>query len=472
MTSAPCPGFAVTPQVCLVEPIGKGAMGSVWRADHRALRTEVAVKFISDELVLADSAALARFHREATTAAQIKNPHVVQTFDAGITDAGTPYIVMEYLEGENVSERIERTGWLSFGLTARMVKQVASALSSAHRMGIIHRDIKPDNIYLTPSDEGVHCKVLDFGIAKEIHKPSLRGLTAAGSTVGTPEFMSPEQMRDGTEDTGVDLWALSVVTYCALCATLPFDGPTLGALCIRIMAGEFTPVSAYRSDLPEGLDDWFRKAFNPDPAERFADAKDLAVSFAALADDAGFGDNARTGGLSPPTAPSLILSRPAMAAGDLDEVASSATEHEIGALIAPRRSRMPLVLGAAAVALLGVAIYTVSNAGDEGTASARSLPSPSVSSSSLARGSTAGAPLASAPLASAQRTSAARSGRATSDSKSSAVGVPSSSAADAAAPQPPAPRPRIPPTVATGHTPPPKVQPPRPLATVPDEPDF
>ena len=278
----PRPGDQVTPQVRLVEMIGQGAMGSVWRAEHLALQTDVAVKFISTALTTGDSAALARFHREATTAAQIKSPHVVQTFDAGITDDGRPYIVMEHLSGETLTARLERSGFLSFRLTQLVVRHVASALGGAHRMRIVHRDIKPDNIFLTPSDEGLFCKVLDFGIAKELRRPNMRGLTVAGTLVGTPEFMSPEQMKHGTVDHRVDLWALAVVAYCALCTKLPFAGPTVGALSLNIMNGSFEPVSSCRDDLPSGIDAWFERAFRADPAERFGTAKEMARELCAL----------------------------------------------------------------------------------------------------------------------------------------------------------------------------------------------
>jgi serine/threonine protein kinase len=208
----------VTPNVRLVRPIGEGAMGEVWVADHLTLKTQVAVKFISEEMDLSDPEVLGRFKREASTAAQIKSPYVVQTFDQGVTPHGTPYIVMELLDGESLGDRLDRTGWLSLRQTAQVLAHTAKALNAAHKLGIIHRDIKPDNLFLVPTDDRLMVKGLDFGIAKEAHLPKMGGLTSPGVLVGTPEFMSPEQILTPGEVTfRADLWALAVVAY--LCVT-------------------------------------------------------------------------------------------------------------------------------------------------------------------------------------------------------------------------------------------------------------
>ncbi len=274
------PGIMVTPHVRLTEPLGEGAMGAVWVAEHLTLHTDVAVKFISEQLARDNPEIVARFEREASVAAQIKSPYVVQTFDHGVTDDGTPYIVMELLEGESLEERIQRSGPLPLEETSQIISQVARALRRAHDKGIVHRDIKPDNIFVTLQDDGVFCKILDFGIAKQAQLPKMGRLTNAGIMIGTPEYMSPEQVLSSKDvDFHTDLWALAVTAYEALTARLPFEAEALGELCVKLLSGEFLPPSHYRSELPSTVDDWFRIALNRDLAQRLDGARELSTTF-------------------------------------------------------------------------------------------------------------------------------------------------------------------------------------------------
>ena len=270
----------VTTNVQLTKPLGQGAMGCVWVADHLTLRTQVAVKFISNELASDNHEILARFEQEASVAAQIKSPHVVQTFDQGVMTDGTPYIVMELLDGETMGERLERTGRLSLRQTGQVVGQVARVLRKAHELGIVHRDIKPDNIFLTTMEEGVFCKLLDFGIAKQTQLPKMGGLTNPGVMIGTPEFMSPEQVLSAKDvDYRADMWALAVTAYYALTGHLPFTADVLGALCVALLNAEFVPASELRPELPAEFDAWFAKALHKNPAERFDNAREMALAF-------------------------------------------------------------------------------------------------------------------------------------------------------------------------------------------------
>ncbi|MBI4701237.1 MAG: serine/threonine protein kinase, partial [Deltaproteobacteria bacterium] len=223
----PKPGTMVTPKVRLARPLGAGGMGSVWVADHLALEVEVAVKLISAEALQRDPGLAERFKREAAVAAKIKSPHVVQMHDHGLTDDGTPYIVMELLAGESLRERLERCERLSPRETGLMLAQVAEVLSTAHAMGVVHRDLKPDNVFLVCSGYEIFVKVLDFGIAKHQGPAAGRPLTRTDAVMGTPEYMSPEQLLSAKAvDHRADLWALGVVVYEALTGWRPFHGET------------------------------------------------------------------------------------------------------------------------------------------------------------------------------------------------------------------------------------------------------
>ena len=267
------PGRMVTASVRLAGLLRRGGMGSVWRAEHLSLGTEVAVKFMSPQYLESEDL-VTRFTREATSAAQIKSPHVVQILDHGVLDEGLPFIVMELLVGEDLAQRIKRRGPLPLAEIASVVLQVGKALSKAHQAGILHRDIKPDNIFLLEDDGELFVKVLDFGVAKLLE--ASHAMTSTGSTVGTPFYMSPEQLLSAKHvDLQCDLWSLAVVAYRATTGKLPFHGDTLGALAIKVHEAKFLPASALRSDVPPVLDAWFSRAFQRNPAARFASLKDL-----------------------------------------------------------------------------------------------------------------------------------------------------------------------------------------------------
>lgn len=271
-------GMRVGDNLRLVRPLGQGGMGSVWVADHLTLETQVAVKFISAELT-GQEEAVSRFQREASAAAHIKSPHVVQVFDHGLTDAGIPYIAMELLDGEDLGSRLTRVGALPLELITDIVTQMCRALSRAHALGIVHRDIKPDNVFMSEADGELLVKILDFGIAKRVNDHSLVQ-TGTGMMMGTPSYMSPEQMLSAKAvDLKSDLWAAGVVTYHMLTACLPFRAETLGALCVAIERCEFTPPSVIRNRLPPAIDAWCSRALARDPSQRFGSAREMAEAF-------------------------------------------------------------------------------------------------------------------------------------------------------------------------------------------------
>ncbi|HHH27874.1 MAG TPA: serine/threonine protein kinase [Polyangiaceae bacterium] len=280
------PGAYITPEVKLVRPLGGGGMGSVWLAEHEARGIEVAVKLVSSDLADRDPAALMRFQREVALSSQIDNPHAVHTYDHGVADDGTPYLVMERLHGETLARLLVRRGRLTPFEVSVVIDQVSQVLDQAHELGVVHRDIKPDNVFVVADGHGeshreLCIKVLDFGIAKEVSAPAVSPVTDIGAIVGTPEYMSPEQLlTTGAADERADRWALAVLAYQALTGELPFNGETLPSLSLAICNGRYAPPSRWVSSLPAAIDDWFATAFATEPGERFDSVLVMAASFA------------------------------------------------------------------------------------------------------------------------------------------------------------------------------------------------
>ncbi|MEZ4442182.1 MAG: serine/threonine-protein kinase [Polyangiaceae bacterium] len=279
------PGAHLTPELTLERPLGRGGMGRLWIARHATLG-KVAVKLTAGADPDADPATLARFAREATLATQIDNPHVVKTHFHGTTDEGDPFLVMELLSGETLATWVHRKGRLSLATVRKLVSEVGEALGEAHRLGVVHRDIKPDNVFIVLGEDGPIAKVLDFGIAKQITVPKVSEVTEAGTIVGTPEYMSPEQLlTPRSADFRADLWALGVVAYHALTGVLPFTGETLPSISVAICSGDFMPPSRRVESLPEAVDAWFAKVFAPAPEDRHPDLATMVQSFTQIDDD-------------------------------------------------------------------------------------------------------------------------------------------------------------------------------------------
>ena len=273
-------GTWVTPSVRIERPLGEGGMGSVWVAHHTTLDARVAVKLISQRLDARHELARKRFEREARIAAKLQHPHVIQIYDHGITEDGVPYIVMELLEGETLAARLRRVGQLSARETEMLVSQLAKVLTMAHETGVVHRDLKPDNVFLLESDYELFVKVLDFGIAKQTEADVLGELTHTGALVGTPLYMSPELlMGDREVDRRADLWGLAVMAYHSLTGRLPFQGETLAALGVSVNEGVFAPASALAADVGPEIDAWFKVALCRKADLRFQTAREMAQAF-------------------------------------------------------------------------------------------------------------------------------------------------------------------------------------------------
>jgi eukaryotic-like serine/threonine-protein kinase len=279
------PGAIVAGKYRLDAVIGEGGMGAVWAATHTGLGQAVAIKFISKEFVTSPEA-LRRFDAEAKAAAQLRSRHVVQVFDNGTLEDGTPYIAMELLRGENVYARVHRAGPVPLNEAIEILWQCCKALGRAHAAGIIHRDIKPDNIFLAQTDEdGILVKVLDFGIAKFAANPNDHGSTRTGAVLGTPLYMSPEQARGlKSIDYRTDLYSLGLVAYTMLTGNLAFSSESFGDLLLQICTAPLPSLCANAPWLPAAMETWFQRACARDPLGRFVSAQEFSDALRAAGD--------------------------------------------------------------------------------------------------------------------------------------------------------------------------------------------
>jgi serine/threonine-protein kinase len=269
-------GQMVTEHVRLMRPLGEGGMGSLWVAEHLVERKEVAVKFVWKQLAESDPQILERFQREAKTLTKLSSPHVVKLYARGMADADTPFIVMELLHGETLVDRLERTGPLPLADVGFVVSQIAAGLDHVHGQNIVHRDLKGENIFLLGDERQPLVKILDFGLAKPPGAPGEKKLTAAGTMIGTAEYMSPEQILSAKDvDQRADLWAFAVLTYIMLAASLPFKGTKMSEVLMAIRMSQFTPPSALLDGLPSAVDEWFTRCFHMDLNQRFQTAAEM-----------------------------------------------------------------------------------------------------------------------------------------------------------------------------------------------------
>jgi serine/threonine-protein kinase len=250
-------------------------MGRVWVAEQIALERRVAVKILSAELVRRD-VGCELFEREARATARVDHPHVVRVVDYAVTPEGVPFLVLELLWGETLEERIQRSGPLALADVRVLLDQTADALAFAHDAGILHRDIKAENIFLQHRARPViDVKLLDFGIAFQRARPMLH----ATGIVGTPAYMAPEQINGAEVDERCDLFSLGVCTYYALTGEFPYRGDSVEQLALSLSTGVFVPLSKLRPDLPAGLDGWFARALAANREERFSTSRDMVAAF-------------------------------------------------------------------------------------------------------------------------------------------------------------------------------------------------
>jgi eukaryotic-like serine/threonine-protein kinase len=272
----------------LTRLLGQGAMGTVYEAHHTGAGKRVAVKVMHREL-LAYPELAARFRREAKVTSELAHPHIVSVFGFGATPAGQPYLVMELLDGEDLQTRLERVGPLPMETVVQIVNQVASALAETHAAGVVHRDLKTDNVFLVRAPDGaVFAKVVDFGLSKVL-KTSATKLTVARAVFGTPEFMAPEQAegRQDAIDHRSDQWSLACLAWFALSACLPFSGPDVNAILNQVISAVPVPVGPDAPRIPVEVDKVLRRALSKHRADRFPTIRAFARAFEAAASGLG-----------------------------------------------------------------------------------------------------------------------------------------------------------------------------------------
>ncbi len=269
----------------LVRRIGEGGMGAVWEARRRDTDQRVAVKVLRDDYAH-DQETSERFLREGRAAARVRHPHAVELLEVG-SDGGVAYLVFEYLEGETLADRLAREGALPHAAVCGVMIPVLAAVAAAHRAGVVHRDLKPSNLFLVHVDGATHPKVLDFGISKLPRHADVATITETGTTLGTPAYMSPEQLRSA-RDAAVpsDVFSLGVVLYECATGRRPFAGETSVALFEAILGSRFTPANELAPALPPRFAAALRRALRPHPEERFALVDALARELLADAPSA------------------------------------------------------------------------------------------------------------------------------------------------------------------------------------------
>ncbi len=269
-------GTVVAGKYRLEHLLGEGGMGAVWAGTHLLTRKRVAIKLLKAEVASADT--LKRFVREARAASAVRHPNVVEVHDFLTMDDGSPAMVMDFLEGETLGQRLARHGALPLAELAAIMAPVVSAVGTAHAAGIVHRDLKPENIFLARLGDGrVEPMVLDFGIAKVLpfsEEMGVSALTQTGAMLGTPYYMAPEQAFGEDIDARADVWALGVILYECSSGLKPIEGETLGQVFKAITTGKPKPLQVLAPHLPSDFVLMVERMMQRSRDDRFSDLRE------------------------------------------------------------------------------------------------------------------------------------------------------------------------------------------------------
>ena len=332
--------------------LGQGGMGVVVAATHLQLDERVALKFLLPD-ALANPEAVERFAREARAAVKIKSEHVARVSDVGTLESGSPYMVMEYLQGEDLAAWVRRNGAMAVPEAIEFLLQAGEAIAEAHALGIVHRDLKPANLFVTRRVDGSPCiKVLDFGISKLTvpgASPEL-GMTKTHTIMGSPLYMSPEQMSSSRNvDMRTDIWALGVILYESLTGRVPFEAETMPQLCGMILQDPPRPIHELRPDLPQLLQHAVLRCLEKNREHRFRNVAELAHALAPFGLPSAQRSAERISRVlgaagSPSTAPPVVSAVSARA--------GSGTNTNFGASKEVRKSRTSLFVALCLIGLL------------------------------------------------------------------------------------------------------------------------
>jgi serine/threonine-protein kinase len=290
--------------------LGEGGMGVVYEATHLRLKQRVAIKMLLPEL-LSSADVVSRFEREARAAGQLRSPNTARVLDVESTPDGIPFMVLELLDGHDLSTELERRGPLPIGEAVDYVLQACNAMREAHGLGIVHRDLKPSNLFLARAGNEVTVKVLDFGISKVESDKEAR-VTATQTTVGTPLYMSPEQIRSAKHvDARTDVWALGIILYELLAGRTPFEG-SAAAAAVAICVDPVPPLRAIRPDVPPELEALVLRALEKAIDKRIPSVEALAAALAPYAATPALASGRHVGVSYPSALPAPVVSSPVL----------------------------------------------------------------------------------------------------------------------------------------------------------------